>query len=152
MTPSYEPASPEDLEQLVELRIEAMRESLTAVGRFEPQRARERFSSTFEPASTRHVVIDGARVGFLVVKETSDGLLLDHLYLRPSVQGRGLGSAVLQGVFADADARGLSIHVGALKNSAANRFYERHGFVRHSETEWDVYYRRDPLTAGLRSS
>jgi GNAT superfamily N-acetyltransferase len=152
MKPSYEPATPDDLEALVELRIEAMRESLTAIGRFDPLRARARFSRNFEPATTRHIVLNGVRVGFFVVKSTEEGLRLDHLYLRSTAQGQGLGSAVLSDVIADADERRLPLHVGALRGSPANRFYERHGFVRVAEDDWDIYYRRDPVTAARRSS
>lgn len=47
-------------------------------------------------------------------------------------------------VTSDADARGLPLHVGALRGSAANAFYARHGFQKVGEAEWDVYYRRDP--------
>lgn len=126
------------------LRIEAMRESLSALGRFDPARARERFASGFEPAATRHVVALGRRVGFVVVKTEADALLLDHLYLQPAAQGRGLGSAVLQQILAEADALGLPLAVGALRGSAANRFYTRHGFVLVGESEWDLHYRREP--------
>ena len=38
-------AEPSDFESLVALRIEAMRESLERIGRFDPVRARERFLS-----------------------------------------------------------------------------------------------------------
>lgn len=141
---SYEPATAHDLDELVELRIEAMRESLERLGRFEPARARERFASGFEPACTRHVLLNGQRVGFVVVKPHPEGLLLDHLYLRTGVQGQGVGTRVLLDVLADADARRLTVHVGALRESAANRFYIRHGFQQLSDTEWDVYYRRPP--------
>ena len=143
-TVSYEPATLADLDALVALRIEAMRESLERIGRFDPARARERFAGGFEPACTRHILLEGERVGFLVVKQQADGLLLDHLYLRPSAQGRGVGSEVLSEVLADADARGLALNVGALRESAANAFYARHGFQKVGESEWDVYYRRDP--------
>lgn len=141
---SYEPAALEDLDELVALRVDAMRESLIALGRFDPERARARFASGFAPACTRHIVVGGQRVGFVVVKEQADGLLLDHLYLRPALQGRGIGSAVLTRVMGEADALGLSLSLGALRGSPANRFYLRHGFVRTSESEWDVYYRREP--------
>lgn len=141
---SYQNAQADDLDELVELRIEAMRESLERLGRFDPARARERFAGGFEPAWTRHVLLDGQRVGFIVVKPHPEGLLLDHLYLRPRAQGQGLGSRVLTQVLADADARKLAILVGALRESAANFFYMRHGFQRVSESEWDVYYRREP--------
>lgn len=143
-TVSYEPATLADLDALVALRIEAMRESLERIGRFDPKRARERFAAGFEPACTRHVLVDGQRVGFVVVKQQADGLLLDHLYLRPDAQGRGVGGQVLREVLADADARRLPLHVGALRESAANGFYARHGFQQVGEAEWDIYYRREP--------
>jgi GNAT superfamily N-acetyltransferase len=140
----YQPAVADDLDELVALRIEAMRESLERVGRFDPVRARERFVLGFEPTATRHIVVASQRVGFVVVKARPAGLLLDHLYLRPTTQGRGIGSAVLRDVLADADRRRLPVDVGALKGSAANRFYVGHGFAPVGESEWDVYYRREP--------
>lgn len=143
-TLSYEPAVAADLDALVALRIEAMRESLERVGRFDPARARERFASSFEPARTRHLLLDGQRVGFVVVKPRPDGLLLDHLYLRPDAQGQGVGSRVLADVLAEADAQGLPLHVGVLRDSVANAFYARRGFQKVGEAQWDLYYRRDP--------
>ena len=86
---------------------------------------------------------DGQRVGFIVVKQEAEGLLLDHLYLYPGQQGQGIGGRVLVDLFADADARHLPIHVGALRESAANAFYLRHGFHPVGESEWDIYYRRE---------
>ena len=119
-----------------------MRESLERLGRFDAQRARDRFLAGFDPALTRHVVADGARVGFVVVRPQDDGLLLDHLYIVPSSQGRGIGAAVMADVLADAHARGLPVRVGALRESASNRFYERHGFVPVGHSAWDNHYER----------
>lgn len=132
------------MEHLVALRIEAMRESLERLGRFDPERARARFVIGFEPHATRHIVVAGERVGFVVVKASGEGLLLEHLYVRPQAQGRGIGSVVLLEVSAAAGAQRLALQVGALKGSAANRFYARHGFRQVGESDWDVYYRRDP--------
>ncbi|WP_328804764.1 GNAT family N-acetyltransferase [Noviherbaspirillum galbum] len=130
----------EDAEDLVRLRIAAMRESLERLGRFDPQRARDRFLSTFSPAHTRHVLADGQRVGFVVIRPDGEDLLLDHLYILPAWQGAGIGSLVLRDVFRQADALGKSVRVGALKGSDSNRFYLRHGFVLVREEEWDNYY------------
>jgi len=51
---------------------------------------------------------------------------------------------VLRDMLRDADARGRAVSVGALRDSAANAFYLRHGFALVSETEWDRHYRREP--------
>jgi ribosomal protein S18 acetylase RimI-like enzyme len=144
---TFLPVTDTDAETLVSLRIDAMRESLESIGRFDPVRARERFLSTFEPQYTRHVDTDGKRAGFVVVKPVDDALQLDHLYIRPQHQGRGIGSAVLKQVFAEADANAQAIRVGALRGSASNRFYQQHGFVQVSESEWDIYYLRPPQAA-----
>jgi len=68
--------------------------------------------------------------------------LLDHLYIHPDHQQHGIGAIVLRQIFAQADAASLTIKVGALRDSDANRFYQRHGFVFVSESEWDIYYVR----------
>jgi GNAT superfamily N-acetyltransferase len=131
-----------DFEELVALRIDAMRESLERIGRFDPIRARERFRAGFSALHTRHVVADGRRLGFVVVKPANGQLLLDHLYIRPGNQGKGIGAAVLAQVFKEADALSLPLRVGALRGSDANRFYQRHGFEFLAEEEWDIYYLR----------
>ena len=133
----------DDAERLVALRIEAMRDSLTRLGRFDPQRARDRFLDGFKPETCELVLSGEQLVGFVVVRPDDQGLLLDHLYIAPSHQGLGIGAVVLQRVFERADAEGLRVTVGALRGSDANRFYARHGFVQTHEAEWDIYYRRD---------
>ncbi|PFH08988.1 acetyltransferase (GNAT) family protein [Collimonas sp. PA-H2] len=131
-----------DFEELVALRITAMRESLERVGRFDPLRARERFRSAFSAVHTRHIVFEEQRLGFVVVKPVENQLLLDHLYILPDRQGQGIGAAVLAQVFKEADALALPLRVGALRGSDANRFYQRHGFEFLAEEEWDIYYLR----------
>lgn len=131
-----------EADELADLRVAAMRDSLERVGRFDPVRARDRFLLTFCPEHTRHIVQSGARVGFMVLKTVGDEFLLDHLYIRPGHQGQGIGAAVLALVFSQADALGLPVRVGALKGSEANRFYVRHGFVGVEHGEFDNYYVR----------
>lgn len=75
-----------------------------------------------------------------------DGTVLDHLYLRPDVRCRGIGSALLAAV-REASPKELSLHVFQ-RNDAARAFYERHGFTagefndgsRNEENEPDVTY------------
>ena len=136
------PAGDGDFEALLALRMAAMRESLEKVGRFDPQRARERLSRGYLPAYTRLILKDGQLVGFVVLVPRENDWLLDHLYIHPSGQGLGLGSWVLTRVLEEADAHHKAVSVTALKHSDANRFYLRHGFVLQAEGEWDLYYLR----------
>lgn len=141
---TYAKATHDDAETLVQMRIAAMRESLERVGRFDPQRARARFLSSFDPACCRFIVANGVTAGFLLVRPADEYLMLEHLYILPAHQGRGIGSAVLASISADADSRALPVKVGALRGSDSNRFYLQHGFVKVAEAEWDIYYVRAP--------
>lgn len=136
------PVSEADFDALAALRIEAMRDSLTRLGRFDPERARARLRNTFHPEHTWAIERNGQRVGFYALSPDGEGLRLDHLYLVPAAQGQGLGSQVMRRILQEADSRGLGVAVGALRGSDANRFYLRHGFVQTSETEWDIDYLR----------
>ena len=138
----FEAATEADAQALADLRVTAMRESLERIGRFDPVRARERLLSSFDAAATRHVLAGGVRVGFFVLRTQSGEMVLDHLYIDPRHQGRGIGAAVLAKVFSEADRLCLDVRVGALKQSASNRFYMRHGFEPVAQDEWDIRYVR----------
>ena len=62
MNISLAPACDADLDELVALRVEAMRESLERVGRFDPVRAGERLRASFSAECTRHILA-GTRLG-----------------------------------------------------------------------------------------
>jgi GNAT superfamily N-acetyltransferase len=147
---TLEPARAGDFEALLQLRLRAMRDSLERLGRYDEQRARERLTETFDPAHTQHIVADGRRVGFLVLKTLSHAMRLNHLYIDPAVQRRGIGHQVLQWICARADEQQLPVELLALKGSDANRFYLRHGFVATGEGDWDIDYVRMPLGPSVR--
>lgn len=136
------PVGEADFDALLAIRIEAMRDSLERLGRFDPERARARLRATFRPDHTWFIERDGARIGFYALRPDGDGLRLDHLYVVPAAQGLGAGGQVLGRLLRDADLRGLPVRVGALRGSDSNRFYRRHGFEPVAESEWDIDYLR----------
>ncbi|MFY3137042.1 GNAT family N-acetyltransferase [Achromobacter xylosoxidans] len=136
------PVTEADFETLLAIRIEAMRDSLARLGRFDPERAGARLRATFRPDHTWFIERDGARIGFYALRPDGDGLRLDHLYVVPAAQGLGVGGQVLGRLLLDADRRGLPVRVGALRGSDSNRFYRRHGFEPVAESEWDIDYLR----------
>ena len=149
MTPSFEfePVSEADFEALLALRIATMRESLVHLGRFDPDRARERFRSSFRPQHTRCIRVGGAAAGCVATWPEGDAVRIEHFHIDTAHQGRGLGSAVLDALLREPAHAGRTFIVGALRGSAANRFYVRHGFVQRAESEWDIEYLRPPSPA-----
>ncbi len=138
----YESATEDDFSELVELRIESMRKSLEALGRFDRTRSIERFRSSFSPSKTKKIMKGNILVGFFAVTEESDQLYLDHLYVSPQHQSSGIGSAVLNSLIESSEEKMKPIRLGALKHSRSNKFYRMHGFSVTSEDEWDTYYER----------
>lgn len=137
-------AQASDAAHLAELRVRAMRPSLLAVGRFDPERARRRLLDAFVPANTQVLEREGAIVGFYVLRRAPTYLALDHLYIEPEQQGLGLGAAVMRSVLRAADAALLPLRVCALKGSRSNVFYQRHGFALIESSDWDNHYERRP--------
>ena len=141
---AYTPVSTTDIDELVSLRIAAMRESLERVGRYDPERARQRLVDSFYPSDTRLIRLDGASVGFYTMRINEDRFQLDHLYVHPDWQSTGIGSHVLKQLIGMADRAGKSIRLNALQGSRSNDFYRRHGFTQTDEDELDIYYVRSP--------
>ncbi len=129
------PAIPEDAETLADLRIRAMRPSLERIGRFDPIGARQRFLAGFRPDETQ-VLTEGDRIlGVVVVRAHPDHLYLDHLYIDPAAQGRGLGRQVLDDLKHRSREAGLPIRLITLNDSPAADFYRNNGF---HETDRDA--------------
>lgn len=129
-----------DGELLADLRVDVMRESLEAVGRFDPDRARARFLNSFDPETTTKILIGDELIGFFVVKAWPDHILLDHLYIAMRQQGEGIGSKVMEKVKSLAYDASLPIKLCALKISPSNAFYLHHGFKLTHSDELDCYY------------
>lgn len=146
-----EAAQASDFESLHALRLRAMRESLERLGRYDEARSRERLAASFDPARTWHIVADGVRVGFLVLKRLSHALRLDHLYIDLPHQGRGIGHAVVASICERADREQLPIELVVLKGSEARHFYLRHGFVATGQGDWDIDYLRPPVGPSARA-
>lgn len=136
----FQPASPDDLAVLTELRLAAMRPSLEAIGRYNPDRVRQRLAESWDPAHTVLALQAGQLAGFFTWRETPAELWLNHLYIHPEHQSAGIGRAVIAWVqgLAARQAKPLLLH--ALRESPANRFYQFRGFVRVADLEWDHLY------------
>ncbi len=88
------------------------------------------------PNSEFLVADDGKRIGGVAFAESVDGggsVVLKHLYVLPSLQGRGIGGMLLDEVidsFPEAHAIRLEVDE---QNTRAIAFYEANGFVRSAD-------------------
>ncbi|MBR0650750.1 GNAT family N-acetyltransferase [Roseomonas terrae] len=134
------PVGEADFEPLLDLSIRVLRADLDRVGRFDPDRRRARMRAGFDPATLSAIDCDGLLVGCIAVVPADDHVEIHSFYLDPAVQGRGLGAAV----FAAVAARhaGLPLRIEVLKGAPVHRFWEKQGFVRTGEQDFDWRYER----------
>ena len=137
------PSAASDATWIAELRAIVLRDDLERLGRYDPVRVRRRFLDAFDPSSTRVIVIDGADAGSIALRPDDEvSVWIEHFYLDPRMQGRGIGSGVLAQVLAEG--LGSRFRLDVLQGSPARRLYERAGFVVDSEDEIDVFMTRAP--------
>lgn len=133
------PALAEDAEWIAELRADVLRVDLERLGRYDEVRVRQRFRDAFEPAQTRIIVVDAVDVGSVALRPDGRTRWLEHFYIAPSHQGRGIGGRVLTTVLDGAGRYRLNV----LSGSPARGLYERHGFVVDSQDDVDVFMTLD---------
>ncbi len=129
---------------MVELRAVVLKPDLARLGRFDPARVRQRFLAGFVPEHTRVIVVDGQDVGLVTVRPEPDARWIEHFYLHPAHQGRGIGRSVLTDLLGSGGDDDRPFRLNVLQGSAARRLYERHGFVLEHEDPVDVFMRADP--------
>jgi GNAT superfamily N-acetyltransferase len=138
----FAPVSEADFEPLLALRIEVMREHLERVFRYRPSRARRIFREHFDEPGLRLILLGEERAGCVGFRAGVDEIKIDSFYLDRRHHNRGLGTAILKVLLAEADALGLPVRLEVLRGSPADRFYERHGFVKHDEDDIEAHYQR----------
>jgi len=126
--PTFRPATEADVPFLLELRRQTMSAHQLASGLVPSKEERERrVLYSFENA--RIVLSGGEPVGLLKVRR--DGLTweLVQIQLSPSLHGKGVGTALLRALVAEARAAGASLRLSVHRANPARRLYERLGFV-----------------------
>ena len=132
-----------DAQWIAELRACVMRPDLERLGRFDPDRVRQRFLSAFDPVVTQVVLVGGQEAGSIAVRPDEVSLWIEHFYLRTDCQGKGIGSLVLQWELGASEGD-RPFRLNVLRGSRAQALYERHGFVVESQDAVDVFMVRHP--------
>jgi len=141
-------ATPHDAPAIADIHLTARRVAMPYLARpHSDDETRAWFAASVgdRPAAW-WVARQGDRViGYMLL----DGEELDHLYVHPDSQGKGVGTALLRKAFSLSPQRVLL--ATAQRNTRARDFYERHGFRAtgftegdNEEREPDVYYTWEP--------
>jgi len=134
----FRPLAEADFEWFLDLSVRCLRQQLEAIGRWDPVRRRSRARAGFETGEIRVIERGGTAIGTAALARRGGHAEIHSFYLDPSEQGRGLGAAILRVLLAEA--AGLPVHLEVLKQSPAARLYERAGFVRTAEQDYDWLY------------
>ncbi|MFB7505547.1 GNAT family N-acetyltransferase [Streptomyces broussonetiae] len=141
-------ASAADVEAVAALRAVVLRADLERLGRYDEHRVRQRLRDGFVPEHTWVIETAGALAGCVALRAAPEAHWLEHFYLHPALQRRGIGSAVLRMLTARCDRERVRIRLNVLRGSQARWLYERHGFTVESEDPVDVFMVREPAAGG----
>lgn len=131
MPPPFEtrPARPEDHETARAIHHSAYRALVERNWSWDEAAQDRMFESEYETLRATIVLVGGIPVGTFQVEHRDRELWLLDIAISKEHQGRGLGSAVIRQVIADAHSRGETVKLGVLDvNEAAQRLYRRLGF------------------------
>jgi GNAT superfamily N-acetyltransferase len=84
------------------------------------------------------IVIDGLDAGWLQVSESPDSIYLGQLYLAPSLQNHGTGTAIVKALQDKARHAGKALTLDVMKNNRSRLLYERVGLRVTGESEYKL--------------
>jgi ribosomal protein S18 acetylase RimI-like enzyme len=147
------PATEDDIGFLADVVIEATRAQGRLPDDFDERQWRKGFGDwTVEQvrgerlnSTTSVIEVDNERVGRLRISHSADYIELSGIQLLPDAQRRGIGTAIIEDLKAQAAAVGIPVELGVEKdNPDARKLYERLGFVQVGEAEEECKLRWNP--------
>lgn len=138
-------ATEADYDFLYRLHTATLKEYVAALWGWDEAAQQRMFRERFEPAARQIVVVDGQDAGDLQVEWREDAAFVARIALAPEFQRRGLGTAILKDILAEAKSRGLPVTLHVLRPNPARNLYARLGFVVTEETPERIFMRRDPV-------
>jgi ribosomal protein S18 acetylase RimI-like enzyme len=89
----------------------------------------EHYRANYPGATLDVIEVDGERGGRLYVYRGKDDIRIMDIAVAPEFRGRGIGTALIEELIAEARASGRSVSIHVEMQNPARSLYERLGFV-----------------------
>lgn len=147
MAPRLRPARVTDSEFVFSVKKDALGPYIEAVWGWDETFQLDFHAKDFDLNTVTIIAEGNIEVGWFEVDRTGDEIQLPALYILSEHQGRGIGTAVLEGLMREARKQRRSISLQVLKaNPRARALYERLGFAVTGESSTHHRMRYTPAS------
>lgn len=143
MNLAFRRAAPEDFGYCFRLYFAEM-EYVNRELKLDPDVQAASFRRQWNVTQVRIITVEGADIGWLQTMPHEGAYFLGQIFVEPSRQRRGIGTAVMRRLIAEATRAGQAMTLGVVKINPAKRLYDRLGFRVVLEDERKFYMRREP--------
>jgi GNAT superfamily N-acetyltransferase len=137
-------ACSEDFAFARDLYFETMRGMIERLFGWDQAREERNFAGFFKVDEVRIITADGQDVGWIQEQVENRRINLGSFYVMPTMQGRGIGTKVLDILLARAADQSKAMTLAVVKINPARHFYEKRGFRFTHEDQHKSYMRADP--------
>ena len=113
-------------------------------GRFSEELTRKPIADMVGAGTCSIIELDGQDIGVISVERHADHIQLAQLFIQPSHQNRGIGTAILRSLVREAREAGKPVRLRILAVNPVRRLYEREGFRVCSTTPERIYMELRP--------
>jgi GNAT superfamily N-acetyltransferase len=139
------PAHSEDLELAFQIKKAAFAAYVEQLWGWNDTEQRTLHACRFNTQDALIIQLNGHDIGLMTTTRSADAIHLHQLFLLPTQHSKGIGTACMSSLLAEAGRAALPIRLQVLKNNPrAARFYLRLGFSQVAETETHVQMEKAP--------
>lgn len=135
MNYTLRPSNQDDFEFIFELNKTNMRGYVEQLRGWDDEAERADMRRQFQPGADSIILIEDKAVGILGVDRYASRIDLRHIEILPAYQRRGLGTAIIRDIIAQAQQSKVPVTLMVLRINPAKRLYERLGFRTVEEVD-----------------
>jgi N-acetylglutamate synthase-like GNAT family acetyltransferase len=131
---SFRPVKEQDYNFLYKLHVATMKDYVRDTWGWDEKFQQDMFKKNFNPIELEIITFKKKDIGVISIEDRQEDVLLRSIEIAPEHQKKGLGTHIVQAVLNNAARKSKPVFLYVLKVNPAQKFYERLGFERVSET------------------